>query len=98
MNKDGFVCGTSLSRPRAPPSCGARVPCVGIKNVHEILPFGTQGDSQPLAQGKWYCWPVTEIYCHVASALSGMSGSEISKEGAPWGSEVPLPLGGAKGQ
>lgn len=39
------------------------------KNVREILPFGTQGDSQPLAQGKWYYSPVTEIYCLVASVL-----------------------------
>ena len=95
MNKDGFVCGTSQSQPRAPVMWRMCSRC-WYKSVPEIPPFGTQGRSQPLAQAsgaarqEWGCaaaWPRYPT-CGVQRSVRGHS---------PWLLEVPLPPGGAKG-
>lgn len=78
-----------------PWSCGTRVPGAGM-SVPEIPPFGTQGGSQPLAQGKWCCLPGME--CAAAWPLYTACEVQRSVRGrSPWLLEAPLPPGGAKG-
>lgn len=85
-----------------PLSCGACVPCVGIKmSVRpSLLGPGEVVSLWPGAGGS--CSPAGMCYQSDAisglCALSGVSGSEISKGGSPRESEVLLPPSGVKGQ